>query len=55
MLQRMMIEDAKVNENVAEAYKYAFRNPGITEILISKFFTKYGGIFLNNIVSFQTL
>ena len=42
MLQRMMTEDAKVDENVAEAYKYAFRNPG--EIL-HKFLTKYGRIF----------
>ena len=43
MLQRMMTEDAKVNENVAEAYKYAFRNPGTTEIL-HKLLTKYGRI-----------
>ena len=44
MLQRMMTEDAKVDENVAEAYKYAFRNPGTTEIL-HKVLTKYGRIF----------
>ena len=39
-----MTEDAKVDENVAEAYKYAFRNPGTTEIL-HKVLTKYGRIF----------
>ena len=43
MLQRMMTEDAKVDENVAEAYKYAFRNPGTTEIL-HKLLIKYGRV-----------
>ena len=35
MVQRLMTEDAKVDENVAEAYKYAFRNPGT--VILYKF------------------
>ena len=52
MLQRMMTEDAKVDENVAKAYKYAFRNPGITGIL-HKLLTKYLWQDFLIILSFQ--
>ena len=48
----MMTEDGKVDENVAEAYKYAFWNPGTTgihHILL----TKYLGQDFLIILSFQ--
>ena len=52
MLQRMMTEDAKVDENVAEAYKYAFQNPSITGIL-HKLLTNYLWQDFLIILSFQ--